>query len=576
MSRPGARTEARAGPPGFTLGLALCLACAFSAFGSAGAADDDTRDAGGPPPGIVTSQASLKTVLRGWLAQSGTLDAGVAMVDVKWAYKRGDLGGTLEELVAGDDYRSDITLGTLHEADGSYRGATWNQDYNGYTIVESGVHASASAGRDALAAAATIKPPSNVVLLGESPGHNAYVVAYVPPRRSATYYFFDKTTFGLVRSEHTIDGIRRTVDYDDFRPLAGRTVAWHERESDGRPFNDEERTLRSFSTAPTFDDAPLRIPADARAPLTLAQPAIKLPARIVEDRIIVTVLIGGRKVNLQLDSGASGILLDRSVVDALKLPTFGKSTEATAGTYTAAMARIPTLDAGGATLHDVIVETAPFVNWQDAKTPIAGLLGFDFIAGCVLKVDYAAGTVEALAPDGFAPPANASSIPIVLDDRVPMLAANIGGVSGEHFILDTGADRSMLFADFVAAHPKETTDQGLGAAMTTSSPFVSHLSGVGGEIQARPVQIESLGLGTIAFPRWLFLATTGETRTFEGDDIDGLIGQDVLRNFVLYLDYRRAKVYLVPNERFKQRYSSAVTRRGRAAFTSAFRGAQPG
>src|SRR5580704_15460918 len=415
MSLHGARTEARAG----LRRLALAAALALCVLGTALAADDAAKDSGGPPPGIVATQVSLKTVLRGWIAQTGKFDPSVASLDIKWTYKRGELNGTTEERIAGDDYRDDTLFGTLHEADGSYHGTDWNQDYNGYTIVESGVHARAGAGRDALAgAAAATKFPSSIALLGESPGHNAYIVAYLPPHRTATYYFFDRTTFALIRSEHTIDGIRLTTDYDDFRPLGGRIVAWHERESDGRPFNDQERTLQSFTTSPTADDAALQVPADARAPLTLAQPSVKLPARIADDRIMVTVLIGGRKVNLQLDSGASGILLDRSIVDALKLPTFGKSTEATAGTYTAAMARIPTLDAGGATLHDVVVETAPFVNWQDEKTPIAGLLGFDFMAGCVLKVDYAAGTVEALAPDGFMPPPNATTIPIVLDDRV--------------------------------------------------------------------------------------------------------------------------------------------------------------
>jgi hypothetical protein len=52
------------------------------------------------------------------------------------------------------------------------------------------------------------------------------------------------------------------------------------------------------------------------------------------------------------------------------------------------------------------------------------------------------------------------------------------------------------------------------------------------------------------------LATLGDSRNFEGDDIDGLIGQDVLRNFVVYLDYAHRRVALVPNDRFRARYGN--------------------
>jgi hypothetical protein len=35
-----------------------------------------------------------------------------------------------------------------------------------------------------------------------------------------------------------------------------------------------------------------------------------------------------------------------------------------------------------------------------------------------------------------------------------------------------------------------------------------------------------------------------------------LIGQDVLRNFDLYLDYHHVTMYLVPNERYRTRWGN--------------------
>ncbi len=247
-------------------------------------------------------------------------------------------------------------------------------------------------------------------------------------------------------------------------------------------------------------------------------------------------------------------LLDQSVVEALKLETFGRSTEATAGTYTASRAILPKLTLGAVELNDVEIMAAPYVDWSDAKTPVAGLFGFDFLAGCVVAIDYEGGTVDAIDPNTFTPPAGAVALPIRLDDGVPAIAARIGAATGSSFILDTGADRSMLFSDFVTAHPEETSDQGLGSAMLASFPFLEKMSGVGGRVTVRPVQVADFGLGSVTFPRWFFYATAAEARAFEGEDYDGLIGQDVLRNFVVYLDYRHRQIYLVPNERFRQRY----------------------
>ncbi|MGA9419956.1 MAG: hypothetical protein WBV40_12475, partial [Candidatus Cybelea sp.] len=45
--------------------------------------------------------------------------------------------------------------------------------------------------------------------------------------------------------------------------------------------------------------------------------------------------------------------------------------------------------------------------------------------------------------------------------------------------------------------------------------------------------------------------------SFELEDYDGLIGQDFLRNFDVYLDYPHDKIYLVPNDRFRKRWAAS-------------------
>jgi hypothetical protein len=68
-------------------------------------------------------------------------------------------------------------------------------------------------------------------------------------------------------------------------------------------------------------------------------------------------------------------------------------------------------------------------------------------------------------------------------------------------------------------------------------------------------QVASLGGGRAALGRWLFSAVK-YAPAFEGEDYDGLIGQDVLRNFDLYFDYPQSKVFFVPNDRYRQRWGT--------------------
>ncbi|HEY5427402.1 MAG TPA: hypothetical protein VIJ77_12700, partial [Candidatus Tumulicola sp.] len=80
-------------------------------------------------------------------------------------------------------------------------------------------------------------------------------------------------------------------------------------------------------------------------------------------------------------------------------------------------------------------------------------------------------------------------------------------------------------------------------------------SGVGGTVDYRPLQTGPFVFGPWTFPKWLFYVTQ-DAPAFEFEDYDGLVGQDLLRNFDLYLDYPHAKIYLVPNDRFRQRWTA--------------------
>ena len=504
------------------------------------------------PAGIVPASMSLSALLKLHAAAVGKLKPGTAKTRAEtWTYKEGDLTGTRSSLASGDDYREDVVLGPFHTAEGQVRGQEWEQNANGQTHLVSGVHQRDESNRRALAHA--LQKESGVQLLGTVSNPAAYVVKVSPPGGRVEYVFYDKSSYLITRVERAVEQVREIETYDDFRATDGITEAWHVHTSDGRPGNDTDAQMQTLQHGVPVDAAKLAVPPDARNPVTLGAARAALPVAVLSDRIILKTEIGGRKVDFQLDSGASGILLDRSVAEAVKIPLYGKLTEVTAGTYSASRALVPEIKIGGVSMQNVAIEAAPF-HWYDSNgTPIAGLMGYDFIDCCVLHVDYLNGTAEVIDPAAFTAPAGAIALPIRLDDQVPVVTAKIGGALAQKFVLDTGADRSLLFQEFVTAHPRETVDQGLGEAMMESFPFVLESGGVGGEIPIAPVEVNGLGLASLSFPRWLFYVTQ-KAQAFNQEDYDGLIGQDVLRNFDLYLDYHHARIYLVPNERYRTRW----------------------
>jgi predicted aspartyl protease len=531
---------------------ALVLAVALAGFPSVLQAQLNTAE----PAGIVPASITLSALLKLHAAAVGKLKPGIAKTSSEASiYKEGDLTGTRTEIASGDDYRDDVVLGPFRSAEGRVHGQEWVQNANGLTHVLSGVHQRDQNDRRAIAHAT--QKDSGVQLLGAvSNPTSAYVVKVSPPDGRVEYVFYDKSTHLVTRVERAVEDVREVVTYDDFRATDGVTEAWHIHTSDGRPGNDTDEQMQTLQNGVTIDPAKLAVPADARNPVTLGGvPRAALPVSVLNDRIILKTQIGGRKVDFQLDSGASGILLDRSVAEALNIPLYGKLTEATAGTYMASRAVVPEIVIGGVKMQNVAIESAPFHWYASDGTPIAGLMGFDFIDGSVVHIDYVHGTAEAIDPASFTVPAGAIALPIRLDDQVPVITAKIGAALAQKFVFDTGADRSLLFQEFVAAHPGDTVDQGLGEAMMESFPFVEESGGVGGEIPIAPVEVSGLGLSSLQFPRWLFYVTQ-KAQAFNQEDYDGLIGQDVLRNFDLYLDYHHATIYLVPNERYRTRWGS--------------------
>jgi len=539
-----------------------------------------------PPSGIHQTDATLSGVLAlNAKAVGKPLDSFATRV-FEWSYVAGGVAGTQRTIAVGGDYLTTDTHGPFVTLTGKRNGLEWQQNENGLTYAITDVHQRGKIDAAALAAAARGDAAPNVTLLGETDAPNAdYVVEVRPPDGRPDWLYYDKQTGLLVRQVEQFWNVRGTTIYDDYRPVHGAVIAWRRTYKEGDPANDEEWTLKSAELDAPVNVADLNIPPDRRALVEFpaGTKTVDLPVRLVDGGWIVRVNIGGKgydflldsvpvpqrgfdfiqpdlvggqrvRVNIGgkgydflLDSGSSNILIDKGTADRLGLERIGRHSQAIGGDVLFSQVIIPEMHIGGLTMKNIVAESIPWTESQLASTRVVGLLGFDFIAGIGLRMDYQHGTIDASSPGNMIIPNDGIKIPIKLDDAVPMVPARVNDAIGTHFILDTGSTEIMIFSTFAGQHHDDVADVGQGKNLVQNG-FRPDFRTVGGGFEAVPMQIKRFVFGRVEFDDTIVFVTRPESH-FEDEDVDGLIGYQFLRHFTLYFDYDNSRIVVVPNDR---------------------------
>ena len=428
----------------------------------------------------------------------------------------------------GRDVRETTTLGPLTYAKGVLHGVRWEQNRNGVVFVYPGVHEL----HDTISQRAFRDPNDDrdVRLAGEAPALNAYVVEVNPSNGRHEWYFVEKHSGNLVRREMVLRRRRYVTTYDDYHLVDGLPEPSRVRTVDSLG-NEREQILVNRTLDDTPDIKDVEMPASRRVVEFPEKPTtVRLPVRFVNGLAVVRVIIGRIGYDFLLDTGAAGIVVDPSVVDQQGLEHYGAHLGATLGTFSESTTIVPQLSVGPLRMRNLVarVVTVPF--HPDDHTRIAGLLGFDFLADIVLHVDFEHNIVDAIAPDGFHPPPDTATLPLALDDKTPAIHGRVGTTTAR-LVLDTGANRTVFQssfaekADFAPAPDRIASTQhfrgmgGFGNAETTRMPFLE-LAG----LTTRDVTVDVANAD------------------FGSEDVDGIIGTDLLRSYEFWLDVRTSSV----------------------------------
>ncbi|HEY7995026.1 MAG TPA: aspartyl protease family protein [Candidatus Eremiobacteraceae bacterium] len=499
-----------------------------------------------PPAGVKASTKTLAQVLSLYEASLGKAAGSATSRETATIVGRG-MTETDTELRSGGDYVLTSQVGQVTTAEGRAHGQQWRQDENGYTRMMTGIHSEDQRSADALQKAMHGDPSLSVRLLGEvSVPVRAYVVELDPDGGRLEWLFFETTSGRLVRREESIDRVRVVWTFDDFRATDGVVQPWHEHYTD--TFVDDELDKRTTQLAygVSIPQNALAIPASSpRLRFPPGVTDVRVPAIFGDDGgIIVRITIAGRGLDLALDSGTYDIVIDSGTASSLGLVTFKNRGHTTSTSAETTSAVVPQMTIGPLSMQNVAIECLPFTDNPDAAHKVVGLLGYDFFAGVVVKVDYLNHTVDAIDPAAFKPPPGQSfTVPVRLDDRVPMIDAWVGSGSAGNFIVDTGSVDLAVSENFVKANAHDLAHLSYQYKSQLYYP-IEFREGVGGvfdvvKFQARTFQIGQEEFGDVGLVE--------ADQFVSGEDLDGLVGYPILEYFDLYFDYENATLVLQPN-----------------------------
>ncbi len=253
----------------------------------------------------------------------------------------------------------------------------------------------------------------------------------------------------------------------------------------------------------------------------------------------VEVEVNGKKLKLVLDTGAGGIVIQRSAAEKagvvrltdLNLNGFGDNAKLRSG-YMGLAARV---GIGSIELQDALINVSnqEFVDIDD------GLIGTNVFSEFLVTIDFAAKILRLDPLPGYRPGSEESldaTIPADIEGwtrffqfgHLLLIPTRVGESREALFVIDTGAARTLISYDMAAEVSKLDRDDKLG------------LRGINGQVtdiyQTGNLYLQFAGfrqknLGMTAFDMW------AQSRGI-GTEISGFLGLPVLSRFMITIDYR--------------------------------------
>ena len=260
-------------------------------------------------------------------------------------------------------------------------------------------------------------------------------------------------------------------------------------------------------------------------------------------------------LNFILDTGSGGISLDSTTCVRLKLVTTpsDKTIRGIAGIRKVSFMYNQTLRLYGLRMDSLDFHVNDYELLSSAYGgKIDGIIGFSFFSRYIVVINYDSSKVFVYSRGLFKYPRGGFLLRPVLAS-LPIQAAKTKDAKdvNSRFYFDTGAGLCLLLSsDFVA-------DSAL--LIARKNPVPTQAEGLGGRANMRLTTIRELKLGPYKFHRVPTYIFDDDYNVTSYPSLGGLIGNDILRRFNVFLNYDKREIYLVPNSHYRDPFDYSYT-----------------
>lgn len=261
----------------------------------------------------------------------------------------------------------------------------------------------------------------------------------------------------------------------------------------------------------------------------------RIAAQFIESHIYLPVTVAGKERLWLLDCGAGASVIDKGLAQELGLEMSGEvKAMGAAGSVTTGFVTVPRLRVAGVELDSqpmVVLGIAELMR-RNIGTEPAGILGYDFLSRFVTKVDFAREEVTFFKPESFAYSGPGRAIPMRVEANIPVVEMQVDGKYRGQWRLDIGAAVSVFHHHAV---------EKFGLAARTGVERVA--AGMGGKQRHRLVRFADAELAGFKVKRPVIsVPLEAGPGALSGTNVLGTVGNSVLHNFVLYLDYQGSRL----------------------------------
>ena len=262
-------------------------------------------------------------------------------------------------------------------------------------------------------------------------------------------------------------------------------------------------------------------------------------------------------LNFILDTGSGGISLDSATSDRLKLhPIPSDENETIAGIGGNRTVRflynqqlhLPGLTVDSLKFHVSDYEILSSVYGEK----VDGIIGYSFISRYIVNIDYDSAKVYVYSKGSFKYPKGGHLLkPVIAGLPITSTLVSDAVDISSRYYFDTGAGLCLLLtSDFVV--DSSVLDR-------RKKTYFTQTEGLGGKASMRLTTIKELKLGPYRFRRVPTYIFDDEYNLFNYPNLAGLVGNDILRRFNVYLNYEHRDIYLLPNSHFRDQFDYSYT-----------------